>query len=207
MSHRGCLATVENGRLPTSVELAHNPEESREVIHMATSRTGGCLCGAIRYESDGEVMFALRCHCRDCQRQSGAASVAAIRVPTARFHVTKGTPKRFTAKADSGNEIVRAFCGDCGTPIYVQVATRRDVVGLRSARSTIPHGSTPKPIFLSEAHNPGNQLTSRCPNIQVIRLASPIRRRRANDPRRRESPPTIRASHWRFLVGASSNTR
>jgi hypothetical protein len=52
-------------------------------------------------------------------------------VPAARFYVIKGTPKRFVAQADSGNEITRAFCGDCGTPLYVQVATRSDVVGLR----------------------------------------------------------------------------
>ena len=91
--------------------------ETRKLVYMAIQRTGGCLCGAIRYESDGDVMFALRCHCRDCQRQSGAASVAAIRVPAARFHVTKGTPKRFVAQAwDSGNEIARAFCGDCRDP-------------------------------------------------------------------------------------------
>jgi hypothetical protein len=38
-------------------------------------RTGGCLCGAIRYETVGEPVFTLRCHCRDCQRQSGAAHV------------------------------------------------------------------------------------------------------------------------------------
>ena len=65
----------------------------------ATPRIGGCLCGAICYESDGEVMFALRCHCRDCQRQSGASSVAAIRVPAARFRITKGVPKRFVAQS------------------------------------------------------------------------------------------------------------
>ncbi len=98
---------------------------------MTVAKTGGCLCGAIRYESDGDVMFALRCHCRDCQRQSGAASVAAIRVPAAQFRISKGTPKRFVTHGDSGNEITRSFCGDCGTPLYVQVATRPDMVGLR----------------------------------------------------------------------------
>lgn len=93
--------------------------------------TGGCLCGAIRYENVGDVLFALRCHCRDCQRQSGAASVAAIRVPAEGFHVLKGTPKRFTARADSGNAITRSFCGDCGSPLYVQVSTMPNVIGLR----------------------------------------------------------------------------
>ena len=38
-----------------------------------TARTGGCLCGAVRYESEGEPFFALQCHCRDCQRSSGTA--------------------------------------------------------------------------------------------------------------------------------------
>ena len=49
---------------------------------MAPARTGGCLCGAIRYESAGEPQFALQCHCRDCQRASGSGYVAAVRMPS-----------------------------------------------------------------------------------------------------------------------------
>ena len=88
---------------------------------MSDPRTGGCLCGAIRYETVGEPVFSLRCHCRDCQRQSGAAHVPAARVPSAGFRILQGTPKRYVTKADSGNDIVRVFCGNCGTPLYVQV--------------------------------------------------------------------------------------
>jgi hypothetical protein len=98
---------------------------------MAALRTGGCLCGAIRYESSGEPVFALQCHCRDCQRQSGSAYVAAVRVPAAEFRITRGAPKRYVARSDAGNEIGRFFCGDCGSPLYVQVSTRSDIVGLR----------------------------------------------------------------------------
>ena len=98
---------------------------------MTTLRTGGCLCGAIRYESSGEPVFALQCHCRDCQRQTGSAYVAAVRVPAAEFCITKGKPKHYIAKADSGNEITRVFCPDCGSPLYAQVSTRPDLVGIR----------------------------------------------------------------------------
>ncbi len=91
---------------------------------MAATRTGGCLCGAVRYESAGEPVFSLQCHCRDCQRSSGTAYIAAIRVPASGFRITQGAPKRYVAKADSGNEITRVFCGDCGSPLYVQVSTR-----------------------------------------------------------------------------------
>lgn len=100
---------------------------------MATFRTGGCLCGGIRYESAGEPVFALQCHCRDCQRQSGSAYIAAVRLPAAEFRIIKGVPKSYIAKADSGNEITRVFCPDCGSPLYVQVSTRPDLVGIRVA--------------------------------------------------------------------------
>jgi hypothetical protein len=94
-------------------------------------RTGGCLCGAVRYESAGDPVFSLHCHCRDCQRSSGTAYIAAMRVPAAGFRITQGSPKRYLGRSDSGNEITRAFCGDCGSPLYVQVSTRPDLVGLR----------------------------------------------------------------------------
>ena len=76
---------------------------------MSDPRTGGCLCGAIRYETVGEPVFSLRCHCRDCQRQSGAANVPAARVPSAGFRILQGTPKRYVTKADSGNDIARGL--------------------------------------------------------------------------------------------------
>ena len=85
---------------------------------MTDKRTGGCLCGAVRYESEGDPVFSLQCHCRDCQRSSGTAYIAAMRVPAAGFRITQGAPKRYVGKADSGNEIIRAFCGDCGSPLF-----------------------------------------------------------------------------------------
>jgi hypothetical protein len=115
-------------------------------------RTGGCLCGAIRYESAGDPVFALQCHCRDCQRQSGAAFVAAIRVPAAGFRITQGTPRRYVARADSGNDTTRMFCGDCGSPLFVQVSTRPDLVGLRVCSLDDPSGFTPEAdIFVKSA--------------------------------------------------------
>lgn len=94
-------------------------------------RSGGCLCGAIRYEAGGEPLFSLMCHCRDCQQASGSGYVAAVRMPSAEFRITKGTPKTYRAKSDAGNDISRVFCGDCGAPLYIQVSTRTDMVGIR----------------------------------------------------------------------------
>ena len=98
---------------------------------MAAPMTGGCLCGAVRYECTGEPVFALLCHCRDCQRQSGSAYAAAVRVPAATFRVTHGEPKLYVKTADSGNQVTRAFCPECGCILFLQVSARPDLVGIR----------------------------------------------------------------------------
>lgn len=117
-----------------------------------TTRTGGCLCGAVRYECGGAPQFALQCHCRDCQRQSGAPHVAAVRMPAAEFRIVRGTPKRYTAKSDAGNDIARIFCGECGTPLYVQVSTRPDIVGIRVCTLDDPSWFRPEAnIFVKSA--------------------------------------------------------
>src|ERR1051326_3011653 len=90
---------------------------------MTDTRTGGGLCGAGRYKREGKPVFSLQCHCRDCQRSSGTAYIAAIRVPAAGFRITQGAPKRYVGTAASGNEIIRAFCGDCGSPPWGEGAT------------------------------------------------------------------------------------
>src|SRR5690349_21080313 len=117
---------------------SHCEERSDEAISgngpseyaMTMVRTGGCLCGAVRYEAAGEPEFSLQCHGRDCQRASGTAYNAAMRMPASGFRFTRGAPKRYVGRADSGNEVTRVFCGDCGSPIYVQVSTRPDIVGV-----------------------------------------------------------------------------
>ncbi|MBV9829643.1 MAG: GFA family protein [Alphaproteobacteria bacterium] len=119
---------------------------------MAAVRTGGCLCGAVRYESTGEPSFSLQCHCRDCQKSSGSAFVAAMRVPASGFRVTHGMPKRFVKGAESGNQVTRLFCGDCGSPIYIQVSSRPDIVGLRVGTLDDPSEFRPEAnIFVKSA--------------------------------------------------------
>ena len=80
--------------------------------------TGGCLCGAVRYEYRGEVGPASYCHCEDCRRCSGGAFGISVRLETSGFRVVHGRAHSFTKRADSGNALTRHFCAECGSPLY-----------------------------------------------------------------------------------------
>ena len=80
--------------------------------------TGSCLCGAIRYAVSVPVTELRACHCKSCQKVSGAGGTVNAMLPSEAFKLTKGTLKRYTAIADSGRTLHRYFCGDCGSPLY-----------------------------------------------------------------------------------------
>ncbi len=84
--------------------------------------TGGCLCGAIRFETTAEPVFQLLCHCTDCQKVSGAAAYAAYVVPIDSLVVTKGETAHFDVTADSGRINSRHFCPNCGTRVWAVLA-------------------------------------------------------------------------------------
>ena len=79
---------------------------------MAKELTGGCLCGAVRYRA-GAIIRAGYCHCRMCQKASGAPVVAWIVVPRDAVTFTKGVPSEYR----SSDKACRLFCGRCGSPL------------------------------------------------------------------------------------------
>lgn len=82
--------------------------------------TGGCLCGAVRYECGPLQCPPTLCHCRSCQRGSGAPAVAWLTVQAAALHFA-GTPVR---EYGSSPGVWRGFCAACGTPLTYRNAAR-----------------------------------------------------------------------------------
>jgi hypothetical protein len=81
------------------------------------SYTGGCNCGAIRYEALAEPLMAGHCQCRDCQHESGTGHASQIAFPRAAVKL-EGKASHWEKRADSGNVVTRAFCPTCGSPVY-----------------------------------------------------------------------------------------
>ena len=77
---------------------------------------GGCYCGAIRYQSEGEPLFKGQCHCRECQYISGGSVNVVMGMPEATFRYTDGTAEGFT-RSDLDSAVTREFCAKCGTHI------------------------------------------------------------------------------------------
>lgn len=80
---------------------------------------GGCYCGAVRYEAEGEPMMKAQCHCRECQYLTGGSPNLFMAMPIPGFRYTKGAPKSFT-RADIDNPVTREFCPECGTQIVTR---------------------------------------------------------------------------------------
>lgn len=109
---------------------------------MKTPMTGGCLCGAVRYEIAGQPALQGVCHCKNCQKQAGTAFSMLIGVPEAAMTVT-GTPKLFVDHGDSGNAVKREFCGTCGSPLFSQVAGSEGMVFVKAGTLDDTSGFAP----------------------------------------------------------------
>jgi hypothetical protein len=74
---------------------------------MKLPQTGGCQCGALRYEISEAPQLVYTCHCRDCQRLTGIAFSIALVTDSKAFSLTEAAPRSIQRTADSGRTITR----------------------------------------------------------------------------------------------------
>ncbi|HVW92404.1 MAG TPA: GFA family protein [Devosia sp.] len=92
---------------------------------------GGCICGAVRYRVSAPPMGVYNCHCKDCQRQSGADYSASMLVRRQDFAVVAGNPLVFDKRADSGRIVRQYACPVCHTRLYNEPLASPDVVVIK----------------------------------------------------------------------------
>lgn len=77
--------------------------------------SGGCLCGAVRYDGNEEPAMVAICHCKECQKQSGSAFSVNVGVPTASLSISGSGISVFESTGTSGQPVRRRFCSQCGS--------------------------------------------------------------------------------------------
>lgn len=102
--------------------------------------TGGCHCGAIRYELSGEPKWTSLCHCSDCRRHSGAPLVGWTAFREGELRLLQGTPKVYES-SENGR---RHFCAGCGTGLfYYNAANLPGIVDVQIATLDNPDALAP----------------------------------------------------------------
>lgn len=112
---------------------------------MNPSYTGGCACGAIRYEIASEPIFQNHCQCLDCQHKSGTGHGSYLSFMRSGVKQT-GSAALWYMVGDSGNVKTRAFCPACGSPVYMTYAAMPDVITVHAASLDDPSRFKPQAV-------------------------------------------------------------
>ncbi|MDH1265710.1 GFA family protein [Pseudomonas sp. GD03944] len=100
---------------------------------MMNIHTGGCQCGALRYQFQAPLRDIAHCHCSVCRRSSGGLVTTWITVPLASFEWLAGEPRRFESSASCA----RYFCVDCGA--HLALFTSHSPTTLDVTIATLDH--------------------------------------------------------------------
>lgn len=113
---------------------------------MGEKITGGCACGAIRYESDSRIEFAFHCQCRKCQRATGGGHASAFALDRALTNLN-GEVKFYEQGSDNGSATYSGFCPTCGSPILSKTARFPDRLYFHAA--TLDNPALFRPTFVA----------------------------------------------------------
>lgn len=104
---------------------------------------GGCLCGAVRYEADEPPYKVGYCHCRMCQKSSGAPVAVGVFFHEDALRFTAGTPKYYRSSAN----VERGFCEHCGSRLIYRP--------LKSGAMSVEIGSLDDPSVAEPHYHTG----------------------------------------------------
>jgi hypothetical protein len=131
---------------------------------MTKNLTGGCLCGAVRYRAG--AIRAGYCHCRMCQKASGAPVVAWVVVARESLAFTQGTPVEYR----SSTKASRLFCGTCGSPLIFREHESQEI-DINLATLDEPEGVVPSYHIYAAARQPWLHIADDLPRFAEERPA------------------------------------
>lgn len=115
--------------------------------------TGGCACGAVRFEATGPVKFSMICQCRQCQHLTGAGHAVHCATPREGFSAT-GKIASWTRHAASGHDVTNHFCPGCGSPVFAYPTRADTLVMMFAGALDDPSRISPSKIIYSDEAQP-----------------------------------------------------
>src|SRR5689334_5682845 len=87
-------------------------------VNVTIQRKGQCLCGSVRFVTQGEPMRTLQCHCKFCQRMTGSTSFAQTTYTEDAVQFSGYTMARYAHPSEtSSKQVYVHFCSSCGTTL------------------------------------------------------------------------------------------
>lgn len=123
--------------------------------------TGGCLCGAVRYEAELIPHGAYYCHCRTCQKSSGAPAEADVQIKPDSLRFTQGQPKYFR----SSHFAERGFCPECGSRLTYRMLSG-DWTNITIGCLDHPENVRPETHYCVEAQLPWYKPDDHLPKVR-----------------------------------------
>ncbi len=129
-----------------------------------TTFDGGCRCGQVRYSVASAPMFSAHCHCRDCQYASGGGFSTIVGVPTDAVEMS-GELGGYTVTAESGNQLTRKFCLNCGTPMLTELHSNPQMMVLKAGTLDDPSWLKPSIHIWTGSGQPWTEELSELPKF------------------------------------------
>ena len=107
--------------------------------------TGGCFCGAVRFEVGLPTLFCAHCHCSMCRRTHGAGYVTWFAVPYERYRLITGGDR--LVRYRSSEHGTRTFCGVCGSTLFCESTNHPDWIDIVLANLDGPIDRPPQAHF------------------------------------------------------------
>ena len=109
-----------------------------EAVDHPRTLTGGCQCGAVRYELTGAPRATYVCHCRECQKQSASAFGISVVVRSVDVKLLNGTLQRWSRLTDTGRTLACFFCSTCGTRVWHGDKDQAEAISIKGGSFDVP---------------------------------------------------------------------
>ena len=134
---------------------------------MSEAYTGGCACGAIRYEIPAEPIAMNDCQCRQCQHRSGTGHGSYLAFICSAVK-TEGEAKKWDAVGDGGTVKSHAFCPTCGSPVYLVFPGMPDLFVIHAASLDEPSRYKPGMVFWTASGHAWDHIDPAMPKFEKM---------------------------------------